>query len=105
VFSDIPAIYYFFSEYQERMMGEYKGEFDNFLFYFSYNYKLIQEEYRYGDKLFPRKGDYVKLVSGNEGKEEKQEPNKGKKRRGKRESKKEPPPPKKQKKEEITENK
>lgn len=78
------------------MKGEYKGEFDNLLFYFSYTYNLIQQEYRQGDKLFPRKDDYVQLIGGNEGKAP-PEPKEGRKRRGKRANKKEPPPPKKQK--------
>eukprot|EP01127_Copromyxa_protea_P023257 TRINITY_DN8664_c0_g1_i1.p1 TRINITY_DN8664_c0_g1~~TRINITY_DN8664_c0_g1_i1.p1 ORF type:complete len:285 (+),score=52.85 TRINITY_DN8664_c0_g1_i1:3-857(+) len=93
----IEAIYYFFAEYHERMHGTYNGEYDDLLFYFSYHYNLIQEQYRREDKVFPRKADYVQLIGGNEGKDSADPKKTGRKRRGKRENKKEPPTSKKQK--------
>jgi len=57
----IEAIYYFFKEYQQKMTGIYNGEYDNLLFYFIYYYNMIQDEYKQGDRPFPRMEDYVKL--------------------------------------------
>eukprot|EP01126_Amoeba_proteus_P055654 TRINITY_DN6927_c0_g1_i2.p3 TRINITY_DN6927_c0_g1~~TRINITY_DN6927_c0_g1_i2.p3 ORF type:complete len:114 (+),score=33.69 TRINITY_DN6927_c0_g1_i2:707-1048(+) len=84
------------------MKGQYKGEYDNLLYYFVFNYNLIQEKYKHTKKLFPRKTDYVKLNSGDCTKEDnvltENVTRGGRKRRGKRENKQAPAPSKKQRK-------
>ncbi|XP_067020947.1 tRNA-uridine aminocarboxypropyltransferase 1-like isoform X1 [Acropora muricata] len=41
----IEAIYYFFKEYEEYILWrEYDGKYDNLLFFFAFQYNLIQEE-------------------------------------------------------------
>ncbi|CAH3197108.1 unnamed protein product, partial [Porites evermanni] len=41
----IEAIYYFFKEYEQHILKrEYDGKFDNLLYFFAFQYNLIQEE-------------------------------------------------------------
>ncbi|CAH3025969.1 unnamed protein product [Porites evermanni] len=41
----IEAIYYFFKEYEQHVLKrEYDGKFDNLLYFFAFQYNLIQEE-------------------------------------------------------------
>lgn len=53
------AIYYFFVEYVTRTTGGYHGEVDNLLFYFAFNYSLIQRVYQKQERVFPRIENYV----------------------------------------------
>jgi len=57
----IEAIYYFFKEHHVRMHGTYNGEYDNLLFYFAYNYQLIQKKYQTEKIVFPRIDNYVQI--------------------------------------------
>ena len=57
----ILAIYYFFKEYQECISGgNYNGEYDNLLYYYSFFYHMIQDKYRTSNKNFPRIQNYIK---------------------------------------------
>ena len=59
----IEALYFFFRDYEvalncpNRSYDEYKGTFDNILWFYAFNFKLIQDEYTKGskqDKTFRR---------------------------------------------------
>lgn len=43
------------------MHGTYNGEYDNLLFYFAYNYQLIQKKYQTERTVFPRIDNYVQI--------------------------------------------
>ena len=58
------------------MTGSYNGEYDNLLFYFSFFYSLIQEEYKTGRMshcTFAKIPDYVKYETEEKEKEKKLE--------------------------------
>lgn len=58
-------MYFFFRDYDVGMNcgGDYKkydGKYDNILYYYAFNYKLIQEEYTVGKK----KDSYFRKIDG-----------------------------------------
>lgn len=59
----IEALYFFIRDYMNVMEGEYDGRFDDLLYYFSFNYAIVQNEYKQGlkkDKRFGHIKDYIK---------------------------------------------
>ncbi|GAM23474.1 hypothetical protein SAMD00019534_066490 [Acytostelium subglobosum LB1] len=57
----IEAIYYFYRELHMRLNGgNYDGQYDNLLFYYTFFYNLIQKTYKQGDRNFWRKQNYIK---------------------------------------------
>ncbi|KAJ3271349.1 DTW domain-containing protein 1 [Terramyces sp. JEL0728] len=42
----IEAIYWFFQEYHTNFVGEYTGQYDNLLYYFKFNWEVIQTHYK-----------------------------------------------------------
>ncbi|CDW75755.1 UNKNOWN [Stylonychia lemnae] len=64
----IEALYYFFRDYDVNKncsgdYAKYDGKYDNLLYYYAFNYKLIQYEYVEGskkDKKFIRMDNYIK---------------------------------------------
>ncbi|KAL6050615.1 DTW domain-containing protein 1 [Balamuthia mandrillaris] len=55
----IEAIYYFYREWHEKQRGEYNGEYDDLLFYYTYMYKMIQQSYKEENKSFKRIKNYI----------------------------------------------
>lgn len=56
-----PAIYYFFKEYQMKANnGEYHGEWDDLMYYYSLFYSIIQDTYKQKKRDFPRIDNYIK---------------------------------------------
>lgn len=53
------AIYYFYREYHLNITNSYEGQYDDLLYYYSFFYKLIQQEYNNSQKIFPRKENYI----------------------------------------------
>eukprot|EP00826_Nyctotherus_ovalis_P036244 TRINITY_DN319_c0_g1_i11.p1 TRINITY_DN319_c0_g1~~TRINITY_DN319_c0_g1_i11.p1 ORF type:complete len:256 (-),score=86.80 TRINITY_DN319_c0_g1_i11:186-953(-) len=57
----VEALYFFFKEYDEAMNGsEYDGKYDNLLYFYTYNYNIIQERYINEKKEFTRIPNYIK---------------------------------------------
>ena len=61
----IEAIYYFYKEYYFAAIEKspttiYDGRFDDLLYFFSYNYNLIQKHYKSKKKEFTKKKNYIK---------------------------------------------
>eukprot|EP01114_Cavostelium_apophysatum_P013615 TRINITY_DN3333_c0_g1_i1.p1 TRINITY_DN3333_c0_g1~~TRINITY_DN3333_c0_g1_i1.p1 ORF type:complete len:250 (-),score=39.58 TRINITY_DN3333_c0_g1_i1:114-863(-) len=56
----VEAIYYFVQEYHTKLTGSYEGQYDNLLYFFAYQYDLIQRTYKNSDKNFWRIENYVK---------------------------------------------
>ena len=58
--SSAEALYFFFRDYEvalnceNRDYSRYDGKFDNLLWFYAYNFKLIQEHYTKSDKKFGR---------------------------------------------------
>ena len=58
--SSAEALYFFFRDYEvalnceNRDYSKYDGKFDNLLWFYAYNFKLIQEHYTKSDKKFGR---------------------------------------------------
>ena len=61
----IEALYFFFRDYdvalncKDRLYSDYKGTFDNLLWFYAYNFKLIQNEYSKANKNFLRIPGYI----------------------------------------------
>jgi DTW domain-containing protein YfiP len=57
----IEAIYYFAKEFEEARSGNYQGQFDDLLWYYSHMYRLIQKTYKTNpDKRFNKINNYIK---------------------------------------------
>lgn len=76
--STIEALYFFFRDYEttlncEKSYEKYTkngGKWDNLLYFYAFNFKLIQECYKNGklkDQPFRRIPGYVMYEDGNEG--------------------------------------
>ena len=86
--STIEALYFFFRDYEttlncEKSYAKYikdGGKWDNLLYYYAYNFQLIQKCYQKGklkDQPFRRIPGYVKYDEDDEGANKKQDPNTG----------------------------
>ena len=50
-------------DYTAKMSGEYDGRYDDMLYFYAYNYALIQNEYKKGlkkEKTFGKIDGYIK---------------------------------------------
>lgn len=68
----IEALYYFFRDYDVNMncggdYSKYDGKYDNLLYYYVFNYKLIQYEYTEGSSK--EKKQFFKIPNYFKGKE------------------------------------
>lgn len=52
--STIEAIYHFYREFHTRAFGDYAGDYDNLLWYFTFFHGLIQNHYKANQLEFPR---------------------------------------------------
>lgn len=75
--STIEAMYFFMRDYDKVMAEqEYDGKYDNLLYFYAYNYALIQNEYKKGlkkERNFHKIQGYIKDGEKKEAQEEKQE--------------------------------
>jgi len=69
----IEALYFFFRDYdvslncKDRDYAHYKGTYDNLLWLYAFNFKLIQDAYTVGDKkdkVFARIPGYIQKQQG-----------------------------------------
>ena len=56
----IEAIFYFFREYHLALHPSYEGQYDDLLYFFAHNYKLIQSYYKSNNLEFKKKKNYIK---------------------------------------------
>ena len=63
--SSAEALYFFFRDYEVALncpgkdYGRYSGVWDNLLWYYAFNFKLIQDDYKAANKEFRRIPGYI----------------------------------------------
>jgi hypothetical protein len=62
----IEAIYFTLKEYITKVNKVYKNEFDDLLFFYIFNYNLIQDLYLKENKEFKKKDNYILSHSKND---------------------------------------
>jgi len=59
----VEAVYIFLKEYITRQKGEYNGEADDILYFYTYQYNMIQNRYKKEKRNFPRIDGYIKSAT------------------------------------------